>query len=59
MKVLMYILIVIGLLLLLGAVVGRLIGDPNALLGRSVRNLMVDADTVFLLAILVKLFEKK
>ncbi len=59
MKALGNILVIGGLLLLLGAVLGRFIGDPRKFLGIYVASLMLLSNTAFLLAILVKLPEKK
>ena len=59
MKALSVILVIIGLLLVVGAVLGKLIGDPITFVGRNVINILIFANTALLLAIVVKLFEKK
>ena len=59
MNKLVNILIVIGLLLLVAAGVGRIIGRPQTFIGVKVISLIVLANSALLLAILAKLSIKK
>jgi len=59
MKALSAILSIVGILILLVAVFGRFKGDPGMVVGVQVMNMILVANTVLLLAVLVKLFEKK
>lgn len=59
MKNVLYVLLGLGILLLLVAVVGRFVGNPGLVKGFKVVNVILVANTMFLLAILAKLFEKK
>jgi hypothetical protein len=52
-------LIVVGLLLLFVALVGRFSGNPGLVKGLRIMNVIICANTMLLLAILVKLLEKK
>ena len=59
MRILFNVLVVAGGLLLLGAVAGRFMGHPNVVVGLKVMNVVLLANTVLLLAIIIKLSEKK
>ncbi len=59
MKAAANILMVLGLLLLLFAAVGRFMGQPGFVLGIKVISVITVANTLFMLAILSKLSEKK
>lgn len=60
MKALSNLFILLGLLLLMLAGISRLcMGRPFALLGVRALSLIVFSNTCFLLAILIKIFEKK
>jgi hypothetical protein len=59
MKVLMSFFILTGVVLLLGALIGRLVGNPHIFVGVRVLNLIILSNNAFSLAILIKLFEKK
>ena len=59
MKALSVILGIVGILMLLVAVLGRFKGDPGIVVGVQVTNIILVANTMLLLAVLVKLFEKK
>lgn len=59
MKVLEKILVLIGLGILLLAALGKIFGRPQSAVGIKIISLIIVANTVFLLAILAKLCEKK
>lgn len=59
MKKLPDILLVIGALLLFLLAVGKLVGSVSAVMHDRIVDITLFSNTVFLLAILAKLFEKK
>jgi hypothetical protein len=59
MKIVANILIILGLALLALLIVGRLVGNPQVVMGKSIIRLALLDNTIFLLAILAKLLEKK
>lgn len=59
MKVVSIILVIVGVLILVGAAIGRFTGDQGLIVGFKVMNVVIVANTVLLSAVLVKLFEKK
>jgi len=59
MKILFNILVVVGLFLLISAVLGRFMGNRGVVVGLRLINIVLLANTTLLLAIVVKLFEKK
>ena len=50
---------IIGLVILAFATIGRFSGNPGAVIGMKIMSLMLLANTMFLLAILVKDLGKK
>lgn len=59
MKMLSNILVVIGLVLLVIAVVGKFIGDPHMVIHMRLVTVIVVANTALLLAIITRCTEKK
>jgi hypothetical protein len=59
MKILSGIFAVIGVLLLIIVIIGKLVGHPGIFLGVRLLSLLVLSNTAFLSAILIKIFEKK
>ncbi|MCX5700569.1 MAG: hypothetical protein NTZ63_03420 [Candidatus Omnitrophica bacterium] len=59
MKKLPMVLLGAGVILLVGAVVGRFVGNPRTFMGVKILTTITLANTVLLLAIAAKLFEKK
>lgn len=59
MKVIGNILVIVGILALIGAVGGHFIGRPQIVMGFKVMNIILIANSVLLIAILLKLSEKK
>lgn len=59
MKMIPGILVVLGLIALVIAAIGRIIGNPHLVMGLTVVGVLLVANTLFTMAILAKLFEKK
>jgi hypothetical protein len=59
MKKLAGILIILGLVFVITAIIGRYVGSPYNVLGFMPFEFVIFASALFLLAILIKLFEKK
>jgi len=54
MKGLANILVLVGVLLLIAAVVGRVVGNPRLLIGLKVMNVVLVANTCLVLALVLK-----
>jgi hypothetical protein len=59
MKIITNILIILGVLLLIIAGLGKFLGRPHLAQGVRLISLIILANTAFLIAILIKLTEKK
>ena len=59
MRILFNVLVVVGLFLLVSAALGRFVGNRGVVVGLRVINVVLIANTTILLAILVKLSERK
>ncbi|MDD2689916.1 MAG: hypothetical protein PHT41_07195 [Candidatus Omnitrophica bacterium] len=59
MKVVAKILTILGLLTLVFALLGRFLGQPGFVLGIRIISVITIANTLFMMAILIKLSEKK
>lgn len=59
MKMLCRILLAVGLFLLVSAACGRFIGNRGVVVGLRLINAVLLANTALLLAVIIKLFEKK
>jgi hypothetical protein len=59
MKNLANVFTIVGLILLVGAGVGRLVGKPHVFMGVQIISVILLANTALLFAVLAKLSEKK